>query len=318
MKEQKKQPLLILTGPTAVGKTDLSIALAKKINGAVISADSMQVYRGMDIGSAKVTPEEMQGVKHYLIDVLDPEDEFHVVRFQEMAKAALKEIYANGQIPIIAGGTGFYIQALLYDIDFTEQEEDTALREHYAALAQEYGNEYLHEMLRRVDPVSAEIIHANNVKRTIRALEYFEKTGEPISRHNEQERAKESPYDFRYFVLTDERVHLYERIDRRVDMMLEAGLVDEVKRLRDQGCHKGMVSMQGLGYKEILSWLEGEISYEEAVYLLKRDTRHFAKRQLTWFRRERDVIWLNKPDYDYDDSRILDEILNTITAGGWL
>ena len=318
MKEQKKQPLLILTGPTAVGKTDLSIALAKKINGAVISADSMQVYRGMDIGSAKVTPEEMQGVKHYLIDVLDPEDEFHVVRFQEMAKAALKEIYANSQIPIIAGGTGFYIQALLYDIDFTEQEEDTALREHYAALAQEYGNEYLHEMLRRVDPVSAEIIHANNVKRTIRALEYFEKTGEPISRHNEQERAKESPYDFRYFVLTDERVHLYERIDRRVDMMLEAGLVDEVKRLRDQGCHKGMVSMQGLGYKEILSWLEGEISYEEAVYLLKRDTRHFAKRQLTWFRRERDVIWLNKPDYDYDDSRILDEILNTITAGGWL
>ena len=318
MKEQKKQPLLILTGPTAVGKTDLSIALAKKINGAVISADSMQVYRGMDIGSAKVTPEEMQGVKHYLIDVLDPEDEFHVVRFQEMAKAALKEIYANGQIPIIAGGTGFYIQALLYDIDFTEQEEDITLREHYAALAQEHGNEYLHEMLRHVDPVSAEIIHTNNVKRTIRALEYFEKTGEPISKHNEQERAKESPYDFRYFVLTDERAHLYERIDRRVDLMLEAGLVDEVKRLRDQGCHKGMISMQGLGYKEILSWLEGEISYEEAVYLLKRDTRHFAKRQLTWFRRERDVIWLNKPDYDYDDSRILDEILNTITAGGWL
>ena len=318
IKEQKKQPLLILTGPTAVGKTDLSIALAKKINGAVISADSMQVYRGMDIGSAKVTPEEMQGVKHYLIDVLDPEDEFHVVRFQEMAKAALKEIYANGQIPIIAGGTGFYIQALLYDIDFTEQEEDTALRERYAALAQERGNEYLHEMLRRVDPVSAEMIHANNVKRTIRALEYFEKTGEPISKHNEQERAKESPYDFRYFVLTDERSHLYERIDRRVDMMLEAGLVDEVKRLRDQGCHKGMVSMQGLGYKEILSWLEGEISYDEAVYLLKRDTRHFAKRQLTWFRRERDVIWLNKPDYDYDDSRILDEIINIITVGGWL
>lgn len=318
MNEKKKQPLLILTGPTAVGKTDLSIALAKKINGAVISADSMQVYRGMDIGSAKVTPEEMHGVPHYLIDVLDPEDEFHVVRFQEMAKAALQEIYAKGQIPIIAGGTGFYIQALLYDIDFTEQDEDTALREHYAQLAAEHGNEYLHEMLRRVDPVSAEMIHANNVKRTIRALEYFEKTGEPISKHNEEERAKESPYDFRYFVLTDERAHLYERIDRRVDLMLQAGLVEEVKRLRAQGCHKGMVSMQGLGYKEILSWLEGEISYEEAVYLLKRDTRHFAKRQLTWFRRERDVIWLNKPDYDYDDSRILDDILKNITAGGWL
>ncbi len=316
--KDKKQPLLILTGPTAVGKTDLSIALAKKINGAVISADSMQVYRGMDIGSAKVTPEEMQGVPHYLIDVLNPEDEFHVVRFQEMAKEALAEIYTKGQIPIIAGGTGFYIQALLYDIDFTEQDEDTALREHYEKLAAEHGNKYLHEMLQQVDPVSAQMIHANNVKRTIRALEYFEKTGEPISKHNEQERAKESPYDFRYFVLTDERSHLYERIDRRVDLMLEAGLVNEVKRLRAQGCHKGMVSMQGLGYKEILSWLEGEISYEEAVYLLKRDTRHFAKRQLTWFRRERDVIWLNKPDFDYDDSRILDEILNNITAGGWL
>ena len=318
MNEKKKRPLLILTGPTAVGKTELSIALAKKINGAVISADSMQVYRGMDIGSAKVTPEEMQGVPHYLIDVLAPEDEFHVVRFQEMAKEALQEIYEKKQIPIIAGGTGFYIQALLYDIDFTAQDEDTALRNHYAQLAEEHGTAYLHEMLRQVDPVSAEIIHANNVKRTIRALEYFEKTGEPISRHNEEERAKESPYDFRYFVLTDERAHLYERIDHRVDLMLEAGLVEEVKRLRAQGCHKGMVSMQGLGYKEILSWLEGEISYEEAVYLLKRDTRHFAKRQLTWFRRERDVIWLNKPDYDYDDSRILDDILKNITAGGWL
>lgn len=318
MNEKKKRPLLILTGPTAVGKTELSIALAKKINGAVISADSMQVYRGMDIGSAKVTAEEMQGVPHYLIDVLAPEDEFHVVRFQEMAKEALQEIYEKKQIPIIAGGTGFYIQALLYDIDFTEQDEDTALRNHYAQLAKEHGNAYLHEMLRQVDPVSAEMIHANNVKRTIRALEYFEKTGEPISRHNEEERAKESPYDFRYFVLTDERAHLYERIDHRVDLMLEAGLVEEVKRLRAQGCHKGMVSMQGLGYKEILSWLEGEISYEEAVYLLKRDTRHFAKRQLTWFRRERDVIWLNKPDYDYDDSRILDDILKNITAGGWL
>ena len=260
----------------------------------------------------------MDGVPHYLVDVLKPEEEFHVVRFQEMAKEALQEIYEKKQIPIIAGGTGFYIQALLYDIDFTEQDEDTALRNHYAQLAEEHGKAYLHEMLRQVDPVSAEMIHANNVKRTIRALEYFEKTGEPISRHNEEERAKESPYDFRYFVLTDERAHLYERIDHRVDLMLEAGLVEEVKRLRAQGCHKGMVSMQGLGYKEILSWLEGEISYEEAVYLLKRDTRHFAKRQLTWFRRERDVIWLNKPDYDYDDSRILDDILKNITAGGWL
>ena len=310
--------LVILTGPTAVGKTALSVALAKKIGGEIISADSMQVYRGMDIGSAKVTAKEMQGIPHFLIDEFDPAEEFHVVRFQEYAKRYIREIQERGHIPILVGGTGFYIQSVLYDIDFTEQDEDTALRNHYAQLAEEHGNAYLHEMLRQVDPVSAEMIHANNVKRTIRALEYFEKTGEPISRHNEEERAKESPYDFRYFVLTDERAHLYERIDHRVDLMLEAGLVEEVKRLRAQGCHKGMVSMQGLGYKEILSWLEGEISYEEAVYLLKRDTRHFAKRQLTWFRRERDVIWLNKPDYDYDDSRILDDILKNITAGGWL
>ena len=309
MNEKKKRPLLILTGPTAVGKTELSIALAKKINGAVISADSMQVYRGMDIGSAKVTPEEMQGVPHYLIDVLAPEDEFHVVRFQEMAKEALQEIYEKKQIPIIAGGTGFYIQALLYDIDFTEQDEDTALRNHYAQLAEEHGNAYLHEMLRQVDPVSAEMIHANNVKRTIRALEYFEKTGEPISRHNEEERAKESPYDFRYFVLTDERAHLYERIDHRVDLMLEAGLVEEVKRLRAQGCHKGMVSMQGLGYKEILDYLEGRCSLEEAVYILKRDTRHFAKRQLTWFRRERQVRWIELSGAPDDTSNALKQIL---------
>ena len=315
---ENKKPLIILTGPTAVGKTSASIGLAKSLGCEIISADSMQVYKYMDIGSAKIMPDEMQGVPHYLVDELLPGDEFSVVRFQQMAKAAMEKIYANGHIPLVVGGTGFYIQALLYDIDFTEQDEDTALRNHYAQLAEEHGNAYLHEMLRQVDPVSAEMIHANNVKRTIRALEYFEKTGEPISRHNEEERAKESPYDFRYFVLTDERAHLYERIDHRVDLMLEAGLVEEVKRLRAQGCHKGMVSMQGLGYKEILSWLEGEISYEEAVYLLKRDTRHFAKRQLTWFRRERDVIWLNKPDYDYDDSRILDDILKNITAGGWL
>ena len=308
----EKQPLLILTGPTAVGKTDLSIALAKRINGAVISADSMQVYRGMDIGSAKVMPEEMQGVDHYLIDVLDPEDEFHVVRFQEMAKAALKEIYAKGQIPIVAGGTGFYIQALLYDIDFTEQEEDTALREHYAQIAKEQGNEVLHEMLKKVDPASAAIIHANNVKRTIRALEYFEKTGEPISKHNEQERAKESPYDFRYFVLNDDRAHLYERIDRRVEKMMEQGLTEEVEALRKRGLKRENVSMQGLGYKELFGYFEGEYPLEEAVRIIQRDTRHFAKRQLTWFRRERDVIWIDKSVVGRDEDKLITFMLDQL------
>lgn len=314
--KQTKKPLIILTGPTAVGKTALSIALAKAVNGAVISADSMQVYKGMDIGSAKIRPEEMQGVPHYLIDILEPDEEFHVVRFQQLAKQAMQEIYANGQIPIVVGGTGFYIQALLYDIDFTKQQEDSALREHYAKIAQEKGNEYLHEMLRKVDPVSAEMIHANNVKRVIRALEFYEKTKIPISQHNEQERQKESPYQFCYFVLTDERARLYDRIEMRIDQMLSEGLIEEVRALKDRGFHRGMVSMQGLGYKEILAWLDGEISYEEAVYILKRDTRHFAKRQLTWFRRERDVIWIDKSAYQYDERKILDSMLEKIKAGG--
>lgn len=314
MMNDKKKPLIILTGPTAVGKTALSIALAKAIGGAIISADSMQVYRGMDIGSAKISADEMQGITHYLIDILEPDEEFHVVKFQTLAKAALEEIYANGQIPIVVGGTGFYIQALLYDIDFTAQEEDPALRKHYAALAREHGNEYIHRILRKKDPVSADAIHANNVKRVIRALEFYDKTGTPISLHNEQERQRKSPYDFRYFVLTDDRDRLYSRIELRIDQMLAAGLADEVKALKEKGFHKEMISMQGLGYKEILSWLNGEISYEEAVYTLKRDTRHFAKRQLTWFRRERDVLWIDKSKFDYDEEKILTYILKNINS----
>lgn len=305
MIELKKKPLLILTGPTAVGKTSLSINLAKAINGAIISADSMQVYRGMDIGSAKIMENEMQGVPHYLIDVLEPDEEFHVVRFQEYAKQALYEIYNNYQVPIVVGGTGFYIQALLYDIDFTSQNEDHALREQYESIALEKGSQYLHGLLKEVDSVSAQIIHPNNKKRIIRALEFYKTTGTPISMHNESEHAKESPYVFRYFVLNDDRQKLYKKIDQRVDMMLANGLVEEVKALRDKGYHRGMVSMQGLGYKEILSWLDGELSYDEAVYRIKRDTRHFAKRQLTWFRRERDVIWINKQDYDYQEDQLL-------------
>ncbi len=288
-----KRPLVILTGPTAVGKTETSLWLAKTIGGEIISADSMQVYRGMDIGSAKIMPEEMQGVPHHLIDVLDPDEEFNVVQFQTMAKAAMEEIYANGHIPIITGGTGFYIQALLYDIDFTETESDTALRTELEQLAAERGAEWLHEELRKVDPESAEAIHANNVKRTIRALEFYRQTGEKISVHNEKERQKESPYAFIYFVLDRPRAELYSRIDQRVDMMLEQGLVDEVTRLRAAGYRRSSVAMQGLGYKEIYDYLDGEISFEEAVYRIKRDTRHFAKRQLTWFHREKTVTWVD-------------------------
>lgn len=308
-----KKPMVILTGPTAVGKTALSIALAKRINGAVISADSMQVYRHMDIGSAKIMPKEMQGVKHYLVDALEPGDEFHVVRFVEMAKTALTEIYEAGKIPIIVGGTGFYIQALLYDVDFTEQECDEAYRASLAKLAEERGNRYLHEMLREIDPASAGAIHENNRKRVIRALEFYHHTGEKISEHNEKEREKSSPYNFAYFVLNDAREKLYQRIDARVDAMLGQGLVAEVTKLKEMGCHGGMVSMQGLGYKEILEYLAGESTLDEAVYIIKRETRHFAKRQLTWFRREREVIWLNKPEYQYDEEKILEKILAVLS-----
>ena len=248
-----KKPLIVLTGPTAVGKTSLSISLAKAVNGEIISADSMQVYKGMDIGSAKICKEEMQGVTHYLVDILEPEEEFHIVKFQELAKAAMEEIYAKGKIPILVGGTGFYIQAVTRDIDFTQAEQETSYREELEQLAKEKGTEYLHEKLREVDPKSAENIHANNVKRVIRALEFYHQNGTPISEHNEEQKQQTSPYNLAYFVLTAQREILYERIDRRVDQMMEEGLLEEVKSLRERGCHRGMVSMQGLGYKEILA-----------------------------------------------------------------
>ena len=299
MKQQykTKKPLIILTGPTAVGKTKLSIELAKAVNGQMISADSMQVYRHMDIGTAKIRSEEMQGIPHYLIDVLDPWESFDVVRFQTMAKEALEKIYAAGAIPIVVGGTGFYIQALLYDIDFDENDSETDYRTELQSFADLHGSEALHDRLRQVDEKSALMIHPNNVKRVIRALEFYHQTGTRISEHNETQRQKESPYRFVYFVLDDERGRIYRRIDQRIDQMLDQGLVAEVKQLRDMGCTRDMVSMQGLGYKEILAYLDGECTLEEAVYILKRDTRHFAKRQLTWFRREQEVRWIERQEY---------------------
>ena len=308
----KKKPLIVLTGPTAAGKTKLSIRLAKKIGGEIISADSMQVYKGMDIGSAKIKTEEMEGICHHLVDVLEPYEEFHVVRFQQMAKAALAKIYARQHIPIVVGGTGFYIQALLYDIDFSENDGDDSYRKELERKAKEQGGQVLHDRLKEVDPAAAEQIHANNVKRVIRALEYYRQTGQRISEHNERERQRESPYRFIYFVLNDDRAKLYEQIDRRVDQMMEEGLVDEVKALQEMGCTREMVAMQGLGYKEILAYLNGETELDEAVYTLKRDTRHFAKRQVTWFKREREVTWINKGDYDYQEEAILAEMLKHI------
>ena len=262
-----KKPLIIITGPTASGKTALSVELAKKVGGEIISADSMQVYRHMDIGSAKVTKDEMDGVRHHLIDV--------------------------------------YIQALVNDIDFTENDSDTGYREELECLAAEKGASCLHDMLKEVDPESAEAIHENNVKRVIRALEFYKKTGTKISEHNEAERQKESPYNFAYYVLNMDRERLYQRIDLRVDLMMKNGLLAEVEKLKEMGCTRDMVSMQGLGYKEILDALDGTISLDEAVYIIKRDTRHFAKRQLTWFKREKEVTWVDQGNFDFDREKIL-------------
>ncbi len=308
----EKKPLLILTGPTAVGKTALSIQLAKAVGGEIVSADSMQVYRHMDIGSAKVTEEEMEGIPHYLIDVLDPQDDFNVATFQTLARQAMDEIYSHGNIPIITGGTGFYIQALLYDIDFKENNEKNPIRKELEQLAKELGDKApgaLYEKLSHIDPEAARQIHANNIKRVIRAIEYFEQTGEKISEHNEEMHQKESPYNFLYYVLTRDRKTLYERIDKRVDIMIANGLVKEIEKLKAMGCHRGQTSMQGLGYKEILDYLDGSCTLDEAVYILKRDTRHFAKRQLTWFRRERDVRWLDLDRYQGNTDLILKDIL---------
>ena len=310
----EKKKLVVLTGPTAVGKTKLSIELAKRIGGEIISADSMQVYKHMDIGSAKIRPEEMEGIPHFLVDELEPSEEFNVVVFQQKTKQYMDEIYHRGHIPILVGGTGFYIQAVLYDINFSIGDDNHKIREELENLAREKGAGYMHEELRKIDPASADTIHANNVKRVIRALEYFKLTGQKISEHNEEQRQNESPYDFSYFVLNDHRELLYERIDKRVDEMVAEGLIEEVKKLKSMGYDRSFVSIQGLGYKEIFSFLEGEISLEEAVYIIKRDTRHFAKRQITWFKREKEVIWVNKPGFDYDNDKILEFMQKQINS----
>ena len=303
----QKPKLIILTGPTAVGKTELSIRLAKELDGEIISADSMQVYKGMDIGTAKITKEEMQGVPHHLLDCFMPDEEFNVAVFQALAKEAVRDITDRGKIPILTGGTAFYIQALLYGIDFNEEEHDDSYRNSlYEIGVTEEGKQKLHDMLSECDPEYAATVHYNNMKRVVRALEYMHFTGRKFSEYNEQQRQREAEYNFCYFVLNDDRARLYERINKRVDIMVENGLLEEVTALREEGYSNTLVSMQGVGYKEVLAYLDGEISFEESVELIKKNTRHFAKRQLTWFRKEEEVIWVNKQDFDYDESGILE------------
>ena len=301
-----KQPLIIIAGPTAVGKTALSVALAKRIGGEIVSADSMQVYRGMDIGTAKVTKEETCGVPHHLIDVLDPKDPFNVMTFRSMVKDAVRGIASRGNVPVLLGGTGFYIQSVLYDVQFEEDASSEELRKELEQEADVLGAEKMHERLRALDPDAAEAIHPNNIKRVVRALEYCLSTGRKISVHNREQRERTSPYSFLFYVLTMDRAALYQRIDLRVDQMMEQGLLAEVKRLRDEGVTSDMVSMQGLGYRQIFDYLEGIATLDEAVERIKRETRHFAKRQLTWFRREPDARWINVSEYGGDRKKILE------------
>lgn len=289
------KPLIILSGPTAVGKTALSVELAKRINASIVSADSMQVYKGMDIGTAKITKEEMQGIPHYLIDALNPSDDFNIVTFKNMAKSAIADIYGKGRIPLIVGGTAFYIQSVLYDIDFSETDENTKYRQELTQLIESRGGQYVHKMLEAVDKDAAAAIHYNDHKRMIRALEYLHETGERISEHNSHERTKAPVYDCCYFVLTDDRAAIYERINKRVDKMLSLGLAGEVRGIIEGGLAKPSdISMQGIGYKEIIPYLEGKCTLEEAAYNIKKNSRHFAKRQLTWYRRERGVIYIDR------------------------
>ena len=306
-----KDKLIILAGPTASGKTSVSIDLAKRIGGEIISADSMQVYRGMDVGTAKIKADEMQGVKHYLINVLDPTEDFNIVKFQDMVKYSIEEIRQNGHIPILVGGTGFYIQSVIYDIDFDTQDDNGDIRK---ALEEEYdkmGADFMYEKLKKIDSVSAENIHKNNKKRIIRAIEYFLINNALISAHNESQRKKDSPYDFRFFVLNPPRDILYDRINQRVDKMVEEGLVEEVKDLKNSGLSIENISMQGIGYKEILEYLDGEITLDEAIDNIKQNTRHMAKRQVTWFKREKDVIYINPFEFE-NNEKIVDYMVEKI------
>lgn len=302
-----KDKVIVLGGPTAVGKTELSVDLARRINGEIISADSMQIYRYMDIGSAKVSKEEMKGVPHHMIDIIDPDKEFSVADFKERGMKVLEDIISRGKTPIIAGGTGLYINALTCNMNFTESKKDEEYRKYLMDLTYEKGNEYVHEMLKSIDPVSYREIHPNNRKRVIRALEVYKTTGKPFSEYNAGENFYKSPYDIHYFVLNMNRDKLYERINLRVDIMMEKGLLNECIKLKEMGYNSLMQSMQGIGYKEILYYLEGNISLEEAIDMIKQGSRNYAKRQLTWFRRDPRVKFLDKDSLSYDE--ILDYII---------
>ena len=296
-----KQKLLVLSGPTAVGKTELSIRLAKELNGEIISADSMQIYKHMDIGSAKISEEEMEGVKHHLINIVNPDVPFTAFDFKERGIATINDIIKRNKFPIVTGGTGLYINALTCNMSFTEAEKDEEYRAQLEELALEKGNNYIHDMLKEIDPISYKEIHANNRKRVIRALEVYKLTKKPFSSFNKKEDFFKSDYDVYYYVLTMKREELYNRINKRVDIMMQNGLVDECIKLKNMGYNSDMQSMQGIGYKEILYYLEGKMSLNDSIEMIKQGSRNYAKRQLTWFRRDERCIFLDKDIMNNDE-----------------
>ena len=288
----KKPRLLVLIGPTAVGKTGCSLHIAKAWNAEIISGDSMQVYRGMDIGTAKLPLAEREGIPHHMIDVCEPEHPFSAAEFQERCRALIRDIDGRGKLPFLVGGTGLYVEALCYEYEFSVAGSDDAFREEMQRFADTHGAAALHDRLREVDAASAERLHPNDRRRVIRALEIHRLTGETMSSQLEGQK-KRSPYELCIVGLTMDRQKLYDRVDQRVDLMMAEGLEDEVRRLLARGVPETAVAMQGLGYKELIPYIRGECTLEEAVYLLKRDTRHFAKRQLSWFRHMKEIEWVD-------------------------
>lgn len=289
---------MVIVGPTAVGKTALSVELAEHYGGEIISADSMQIYRGMDIGTAKIKVNEMKGIPHHLLDVVDPDEEFSVSDFKEMTYSCLEDIYSRGKLPLVVGGTGLYVNSIVYKLDFADSGSDMEVRRKYMDLAEEFGNEYIYEKLKEVDPETAERLNLNDTKRIVRALEVYELTGEPMSKSYTNFREENDEFNLVFVGLDMERSHLYERINERVDAMLENGLVEEVKSLLESGYNSDMTSMKAIGYKEVVEYLGGNTSFDEMVEILKRNSRRFAKRQLTWFRRDKRIVWMQVDDYE--------------------
>ncbi len=307
-----KPKLLVLLGPTAVGKTKLSLEIAQRFNCEIISGDSMQVYRGMDIGTAKASEAEQQVVPHHLIDIHDPSYSFSAAEFQERVKGLIHDIHSRGKLPFIVGGTGLYIESVCYDYQFTDVSMDEEFRQAQEEFANTHGEEALHGKLREIDPESADRLHANDRRRVIRALEIFHISGETMTAHLASQK-KESPYELCIIGLTMDRALLYQRIEERIDAMIQEGLVEEVQALLAAGTPKSAISMQALGYKEIVSYLEHELSFEDAVTLLKRDTRRFAKRQLSWFRHMKDIDWVDVTDTANFSAHF--EMISDILAG---